>query len=113
MTTIPRAPGHLSPSVKRWFRQVTGAYEMDESTIRILVAACELWDRAYEAREVLDVEGLTFKDKFMNPRKHPCVDIEINCKLAFSKLLKSIGLPSEDPPVPVPGSRSHKKGNPS
>lgn len=69
----------------------------------------ECSDRSMEAREIVGREGLTYQDKFGNPRKHPAVDIELNSKLVFSRLIKTLGLPTGEKTGPIPGTMSHKK----
>ncbi len=109
MIKIPKAPSHLSAQAQQWFKTVVTQYELDESGLKILVAAGECWDRSMEAREIIQREGLVYQDKFLNPRKHPAVDIELNSKLAFSRLVKTLGLPAGEETGPMPGSLSHKK----
>src|SRR5437763_108874 len=66
-----KAPKHLRPATKRWFAHVTGAYELEQHHLRLLQHAGEAWDRAEEARQAIDAEGLTYTDRFGSPRARP------------------------------------------
>lgn len=51
-----------------------------------LQLACEAWERAQAAREVLDREGLTVPGREGGIRLHPCVAIERDARLALEPL---------------------------
>ena len=50
----PEPPRHLSGAMKRWWRTVTGEYELQDHHLHLLQLACETFDRGSEARKVLD-----------------------------------------------------------
>jgi P27 family predicted phage terminase small subunit len=83
-------PSHLSESSHRWFSDVVGEYALDETGLRLLVAACEAHDRMEEARQILDRDGVTYTDRFGAPRKHPAVTIEQDSRLAFARLARQL-----------------------
>ncbi len=94
------APAHLSRKTKAWWHDVIKVYELDEHHIKLLTLACEAWDRAVEAREALNGAGLTFDDRFGQPRARPEVGIERDSRLAFAKLLRELDLDRVPPPAP-------------
>jgi hypothetical protein len=79
---------------------VTGDFKLESYHLRLLRLACESWDRAEQAREVLDRDGLTFLDRFDNPRARPEVAIERDSRIAFARLLRELAL-DVDPPREV------------
>ena len=67
---------------------------------RGLGVACESWDRTQQAREILDVEGLTYDDRFGCPRSRPEVASERDSRIAFSRILRELKLDIEPPQTP-------------
>jgi P27 family predicted phage terminase small subunit len=111
----PRAPSHLRPETARWFRAVLDGWELQDHHIRLLLIAAESWDRALEAREALDKEGLTFTDRFGAPHAHPAVKIERDARITFMRVLRELDLDIEPPPPPSgrrpPTLRSNRPGS--
>ena len=98
--TAKRAPQHLQPETRKWFRYVVAEWGLEPHHIRILIAACESWDRCCQARAVIDREGLTFQDRFGAPRARPEVGIERDSRLAFLRSLRELDLDVEPPTQP-------------
>src|SRR5512133_1078056 len=92
-----RAPRHLKPATKRWFRAVTEQFVLEDHHLKLLQAAGEAWDRAEEARVTLEVEGSYYRDRFNAPRPHPALRIENDCRICFARLLRELDL-DIDPP---------------
>jgi P27 family predicted phage terminase small subunit len=101
ITSIPRAPGHLRPETRKWWRQVASEWELTGAELMLLTAAAETWDRVTEAREIIDTHGLTFEDRFGQPRARPEVAMERLQRLAFATLIKKLGLEEVEPPAPT------------
>jgi hypothetical protein len=96
-------PRHLSPAAKRWFRAVSGLFELEEHHFLLLTLAAEAWDRCCQARRVLDAESTTFTDRHGQPRARPEVAIERDSRIAFARLLRELDLdinPPADPKRP-------------
>jgi phage terminase small subunit len=66
--------------------------------VRLLTLACEAWDRCQQARELLATEGLTFEDRFGQPRARPEVSIERDSRIGFARLVRELALDGEGPP---------------
>ncbi len=98
--TEKRAPRHLQPATRKWFRWVVREWGLEQHHERILIAACESWDRYQEARGILQVEGLTFIDRFGAPRSRPEVGIERDSRLAFLRSLRELDLDIDPPTQP-------------
>ena len=85
-----KAPSHLARTTKKWFRTVVSDWGLEEHHVRILVGACEAWDRCAQAREVIDREGLTYLDRFDAPRARPEIAIERDSRIAFPLRLSEV-----------------------
>lgn len=93
----PSPPKHLrSASAKLW-RSVVGEYILEEHHHRILQLACEALDRCQQARSVIDKKGLTYNDRFGQPRARPETGIERDNRLACIRALRELGLSVEEP----------------
>lgn len=97
-----KAPKHLAPATRRWFASVVRDYELEEHHVRLLTAAAEAWDRMVQAATVLNAAGLTFEDRFGQPRARPEVGIERDSRLAFARLLRELALDAAVPEDPRP-----------
>jgi P27 family predicted phage terminase small subunit len=114
-------PAHLSPSSRQWWQTTVDAYVLQEHHLRLLQLACEAWDRAQEARERLNREGLTFQGSDGGLKTHPAVAIERDARLAVARLVRELDLDTEPPaperagPPPIfsnrGGSRARKATN--
>ena len=103
MDTALKAPKHLSKKTAKWYESVVTNWELEEHHRRILTLAAEAWDRCTAARKAIEKHGLTFQDRFGQPRKRPEIGIEIDSRLAFARLLRELGLDIFEPDDPRPG----------
>src|SRR5436853_28844 len=88
----PKAPPHLESATAAWWLSVVSTWELDEHHVRLLTLAGEAYDRAVQARQVLAQRGLTFKDRFGQPKARPEVAIERDSRIAFARLLRELDL---------------------
>lgn len=93
-----KPPNHLRPETAQWFKDVTSQYELEPHHVRLLTLAAESWDRCQQAREVLNRDGLTYRDRFGAPRARPEVAIERDARMAFARLVRELGLDLLPPP---------------
>lgn len=96
--TAKRAPAHLSTPAKRLFAAVHELYELEQHDDAILVKALEAWDRAEQARELVQVDGLVILTRLGERKAHPAVAIERDSRAAFLAGMRQLGLDYE--PVP-------------
>ena len=94
------APRHLRPETAKWFRSVCAEYVLEAHHVRLLRLAAEAWDRCEKAREVLDREGVSYRDRFDCPRARPEVAIERDSRIAFSRLIRELDLDTSLTPDP-------------
>ncbi len=95
---MTHAPRHLMPNTRQWWTRCAKENNLKEPRLQLLTLAGEAWDRSTQARTLLEQNGLTYLDRFGQPRPRPEVDIEKNAKLLFEKLMRSLDL--EDHNVP-------------
>ena len=93
----PKAPSHLAPATRAWWLDVVTTWELDAHHVRLLTLACEAYDRAVEARQLIDKKGMTFRDRFGQPKPRPEVAIERDSRTAFARLLRELDLDVEGP----------------
>ena len=101
------APSYLTAPTKDWWLWVVSEFELEQHHLKLLTAACESWDRTQQARKRLAKHGLTYQDRFGQPRTRPEVQIERDHRIAFARLLRELDL-DVDPPGPPgrpPGRR--------
>jgi phage terminase small subunit len=109
--TAPKPPSHLSPATKKWFRSVAAEFELADHHVRLLVLACETWDRGEQARVALLEHGTVFNDRFGQPRARPEVKIENDCRIIFARLTRELDLDGADPPgTPRPPALPSNRG---
>jgi len=102
------APSHLRAATARWWQSVCDDYQLEAHHVRLLTLAAEAWDRTQQAREILAKQGLTFSDRFDQPRARPEVAIERDSRLAFLRVLRELGLDVEEPAAPrIPSVRGN------
>jgi phage terminase small subunit len=86
-------------------------YELEPHHVRLLTLAAEAWDRAAAAREVVDRDGMTFADRFGQPKPRPEIAIERDSRIGFARLLRELGLDVEKPPEAPRMPRTRDYGN--
>ncbi len=111
MVNNPKPPGHLRAATRRWFSAVVADYDLDPHHIRILTLAAEAWDRGQAAREIVDKDGLTYTDRFGQPKARPEVAIERDSRIGFARLIRELGLDAEPPPEAPRMARTRDYGN--
>ena len=97
---MKRGPKHLSKDAREFYRQVLDEYDLDVHHEKILIKACEAYDRAEQARKILDEKGLTMLDRFDQEKTRPEVAIERDSRIAFARLIRELGLDLEPPEEP-------------
>ena len=63
-----KPPKHLRPDTAAWFTSVVADYDFESHHLKLLIKACESWDRSEQAREALATHGMTYADRFGAPR---------------------------------------------
>ena len=108
------ALAHLKPATAQWWLDVVDEFGLEAHHERLLTLAAEAWDRCQAARAVIDDLGLTFDDRFNQPKARPEVAIERDSRIAFARLLRELALDFEEPPStrrPTPISSMNRGRN--
>jgi len=94
------APRHLSSAARRLFTDVVRGYALEAHHVALLVKALEAFDRAEQARVLIDAEGLIVRSRLGEARPHPAVAVERDSRAAFGTLMKLLALDVEAPSSP-------------
>src|SRR4030042_2440879 len=90
---FPRAPQSLSRTAKAWWNRLQREYTLDDEAAQFLLEqALTCFDRAKAAREVIEVEGMSVKDRFGQTRPHPLLAAERDAKSGMLQYFKSLFL---------------------
>ncbi|MGR9372311.1 P27 family phage terminase small subunit [Rhizobium leguminosarum] len=107
----PKPPKHLRASTAKWFRSVIDNFDLEPHDVRLLTLAAESWDRGQQAREIVDSEGMTFNDRFGQPKARPEIGIERDSRISFARLLRElsldIGAPDDSRPPGLASNRGY------
>lgn len=88
-------PAHLEAKGAALWRYVLGDFDLEQHHREILLLACEALDRCEQARAVIAEQGMTYDDRFGQPRARPEVAIERDSRIAVSRLIRELGLDVE------------------
>jgi len=100
------SPAHLERETRDFWLAINREWALEEHHVKILTAACEAWDRAQQARRALEEKGLTYMDRFGQPKARPEAAIERRNRTEFARLIRELGLDHVEPP----GSRPPRIG---
>jgi P27 family predicted phage terminase small subunit len=92
-----RAPAHLQPETRRWWKSVVETWELQEHHVRLLTLAAEAWDRGQGAREAIARDGLTTPTRDGGLKLSPLVRIEQMSAVVFARVLRELDLDLEPP----------------
>ena len=87
-----KPPEHLSKQTQEFWVWALYEYQLNRDELHLLLMACEAMDRCIQARKRLAKQGLTYDDRFGQPKSRPEVAIERDSRLAFARLVKQLGL---------------------
>ena len=85
-------PAHLNADTGHWWASVMAKYSLEPHHVRLLTLACEAYDSATEASEVLRREGKIFIDRFDQPKPRPEVAIQRDSAIGFARMLRELDL---------------------
>jgi phage terminase small subunit len=89
----PKPPSTLSKNSAAYFSKFVDFYEVDDSSIEVLIRICQSMDRADEAAAGLKKNGsLMSKDRFGVDRAHPLVQVERQARQAVISGIAALGV---------------------
>ncbi len=102
-----KPPEHLTEASRTWWSGIVAEYALEDHHLRLLTLAGEAWDRGLEARETLATAGAYYTNKAGEPRAHPAVAVERDCRIAYARLLRELDLDgAPEPDMRPPRIRS-------
>ena len=87
-------PSTLSPAAQSWWKATTDEYELEPHHVRLLSEAAFAWDRAQQARALVEAEGIVVRDRFNQAKPHPGVAIERDARTLYARLCRELDLDS-------------------
>ncbi len=93
-----RVSKHLRKPTQTWVKSVLKDFDLEEHHFKLLVLAAESWDRVCAAREIIDAQGMTYFDRFDQPKARPEIAIERDHKIVLARLLRELSLDGVDAP---------------
>jgi phage terminase small subunit len=90
-------PKHLSRQSRAWWAEIAEHYDLEAHQYRLLTSAAEAFDRATQARESVDADGLMVADRFGQQRPHPLLAVERDCRVGFLRALRELALEVDGP----------------
>lgn len=87
----------LEPETVVWIRDILRNWELEEHHIRLLTLMGRHWDRAQNARRIIEKDKATYSDRFGCPKVRPEVLIEKDSSICFARLLRELALDVEPP----------------
>ncbi len=92
----PSPAKHLSREAADLWRRLHDGHAIDDAAgVTLLDSLCSAFDRAEQARKILDSEGLTVEGR-QGAKPHPCVMIEHNARASMHAALRLLRLSPED-----------------
>ncbi|HEX4333807.1 MAG TPA: P27 family phage terminase small subunit [Usitatibacter sp.] len=80
------------------WRRLFADFELDDEAARsILQVACEAADRAREARQQIEADGLVIVDRFGQRKGHPAAAIERDAQGTLVRALRALQLDVDEP----------------
>jgi len=91
-----KAPKHLSPEARRWWRKLQQEYAFeDQGGLLLLQTALEAFDRMRAAQGAIKEAGTTSLDRFGQLKAHPLLSVERDARAAMMAALKQLNLDLE------------------
>src|SRR5258705_5915768 len=87
-----RAPKHLQPETRGWWREVVGGWELETHHRMVLTMAGTAWDRAEQARELVEQHGLATQTAAGGWKCSPFAKVEAEAMITFARLLRELDL---------------------
>lgn len=88
-----RPPSELSPEARKLWSEILADYEIDDAGgLAMLRQLCEALDRLRECQQELKADGLTVKGYRGQPRPHPLLKTESECRRQMLACYRALNL---------------------
>jgi P27 family predicted phage terminase small subunit len=86
-------PKGLSPAARRWWTRLVADFGISDPAGELLLeTALRCFDRAEQARAVLDRDGVTATDTRDRPKQHPACAVERDSRAGMLAALRALNL---------------------
>jgi len=93
---LPGAPADLQGPGRELWLKLTSSYAIDDEHGRaVLAIACRAQDRAEAARQSIEKDGMTVRDKWNQIKPHPLLSVERDARAASLAAIRQLALPLE------------------
>jgi P27 family predicted phage terminase small subunit len=89
---LPPAPGHLGIIEQRIWTEVSRDWRGSAAAYAVLTSGLEAHQRAREAREIIDDEGMVVTGRDGQTKAHPLINAERDARRAFQQTFKQLGI---------------------
>ena len=90
-------PGHLKTHARAMWQKLHADYTIDDAAgLALLGAACSAYQRAEEARALIDKAGAVITDRFGQSKAHPACAIERDARGQMISALRALRLAPGD-----------------
>jgi P27 family predicted phage terminase small subunit len=95
-TRTPRPPVGLSQPARRWWTRLVREYSISDPAGELLLeTALRAFDRAEQARRLLNKDGCCTVDSKGRPKAHPAASVERDSRAGMLQALKALNLDVE------------------
>ena len=88
----PQPPAHLGEVERKIWAHVTSEYSGSLSSYVVLASGLESHQRAREARETIELEGMVVTGRDGQTKAHPLLTVERDARKAFQQAFKYLGI---------------------
>ena len=88
----PRPPDHLGEPERQIWNAVIADFKGRSASYFVLLSGLESHQRAREAREIIDSEGMTQLGRDGQSKAHPLCTVERDARRAFAQVFRSLGI---------------------
>jgi hypothetical protein len=94
-TGAPNAPSHLTEESRTLWAKLLDSFALEDHERDMLRVTLEARDRANQARDLLDADGLTYVNRFGDPHVRPEVKVEHDARRLYLAGMRQLSLPEE------------------
>jgi len=88
----PTPPAHLGEPERQIWSDIVADWTGSRASFAVLCSGLEAHQRAREARETIDAEGLTVVGRDAQIKAHPLCTVERDARRSFAAIFKQLGI---------------------
>ena len=86
---------NVSKDAKKLFIQIVSTFAMEPQDEAVLAKGLEAWDRAEQAREIIQKSGILITSRLGEVKPNPAIAIERDSRAAFLSAIRQLNLDYE------------------